>query len=314
VNGVPQTPLPGVSMRYSFDDAAAPTTKQVQYFEMMGTRGIWRDGWKAVTEHGAISGMGHFEDDRWQLFHTDVDRAEARDLAGEYPDKAKELADLWLEEAQKYDVLPLDDRTPAELAAAMPEAVLPPRGIYVYYPDTLDVPDFAAANTRGRSFKILAEVEIGDGAAQGVLFAHGSRFGGHTLFVKDRRLWYAHNFIGIPPEQQLVSDREIEAGAHVLGVEFQKKGTGEHGASYGTARLYVDEQVVAESELLTQYGHFALAGEGLSIGRDSGDAVSKEYTPEFPFTGGHIVKVEVSVGDDAYVDLERQFAAAIARD
>jgi hypothetical protein len=179
---------------------------------------------------------------------------------------------------------------------------------------TLEVPEFSAANIRGRSYKILAEVQLADPDAQGVILAQGARFGGHALFIKDRKLWYVYNFIGIPPEQQLVADRELEVGNRVLGVEFTKERLGERHETHGTARLYVDDQVVAEGPLRTQPGHFALAGEGLSVGRDTGDSVSKEYTPQFPFTGGRIIKVEVSIGDDVYLDIEREFAAAMARD
>lgn len=134
------------------------------------------------------------------------------------------------------------------------------------------------------------------------------------MFVKERRLWYVYNFIGIPPEQQLVSPEELSPGAHVLGVEFAKASTGARHESIGTAHLHVDGVVVGKEDWRTQPGHFALAGEGLSIGRDSGDSVSKEYTPQFPFTGGRIRKVEFSIGDDAYVDLERDFRAGMARD
>src|SRR5262249_18823829 len=142
---------------------------------------------------------------------------------------------------------------------------------------TLEVPEFAAANTRGRSYKILAQVEVADGDVEGVIYAQGARFGGHSLFVKDRRLWYAYNFIGIPPEQQIVADRELAPGRHVVGVEFVKESVGDRHETHGTARLYVDDDVVAESRLKTQPGHFALCGEGLTIGRDSSDPVSKEY-------------------------------------
>ena len=202
----------------------------------------------------------------------------------------RQLVAQWYVEAGKYDVLPLDDRTIAELVAVQPEALIPPGGVYKYYPGTLAVPEFAAANTRGRSYKILAEVEIADPGAEGVMLAQGARFGGHSLFVKDRKLWYAYNFIGIPPEQQLVSEVELEPGSHVLGVEFVKERLGERHETHGTAKLYVDDQVVAEGELRTQPGHFALCGEGLSIGHDSGDPVSKEYSAGFPFTGGRIVR------------------------
>jgi len=314
VLGYEQTPLPGVSMRYSFDDADAPTTKQIQYYEMFGTRGLWSDGWKAVAERGPQIGKGNFENDTWQLFHTDEDRSEARDLADQHPDKVRKLVDLWYVEAGKYDVLPLDDRNIAELIAVQPEAMIPPGGVYKYYPGTLEVPEFSAANTRGRSYKILADVEVDDEAVQGVIYAQGARFGGHALFVKDRKLWYAYNFIGIPPEQQLVSDREIEPGKHVLGVEFVKEDLGDRHEALGTAKLYIDDQVVGAAALKTQPGHFALCGEGLSIGRDSGDPVSKEYTAQFPFAGGTIREIEVNIGDDVYLDVEREFAAALARD
>src|SRR5271155_176794 len=109
VDGVKQTPLVGVSMRYTFENAKAPTRKITQYYEMLGSRGIWHEGWKAVTEHGPFSGIGNFDKDRWQLFHTEIDRSEAHDVADQNPDKVKELVNLWFEEAMKYNVLPLID-------------------------------------------------------------------------------------------------------------------------------------------------------------------------------------------------------------
>jgi len=165
----------------------------------------------------------------------------------------------------------------------------------------------------GVSYKILADVEIGDWSAQGVILAQGSRFGGHALFIKDRRLHYVYNFLGIKPEQHVESE-PLEPGTYVLGVEFVKQSRGEHGESHGTVKLYVDENVVAQAPLRTQSGHFALCGEGLSVGRDTGDSVSEQYTPFFPFEGGRIRKVEISTGDDAYLDLEQQLIAALARD
>jgi arylsulfatase A-like enzyme len=313
VLGYEQTPLPGVSMRYSFDDADAPTQKNIQYYEMIGTRGLWSEGWKAATERAPFIGTQDLATEKWQLFHTDEDRSEAHDVADQYPEKLAELIDLWYVEAGKYDVLPLEGRSLAEIVAAQPEGALPPGGLYTYYPDTTEVSEFSAANTRGRSYKILAQVEIDDADAGGVIFAQGARFGGHSLFVKDQKLYYVYNFIGIPPEQKLVSN-SLKPGRHVLGMEFVKESVDERHATHGTAKLYIDDQVVAEQEIRTQPAHFALCGEGLAVGRDTGDAVSEEYTSPFPFTGGRIGKVEVSVGDDAYVDLEAQFAAAMARD
>jgi hypothetical protein len=310
-NDVPQLPIHGTSLAYTLDDDAAPTRKQVQYYEILGNRAIWHRGWKAVARHESGA---DFDQDRWELYHLDEDYAESRDLAAEHPEKLRELIERWWVEAGKYDVLPLDDRSVAELVAAQPEAMIPPGGVYRYYPGTLEVPEFSAANTRGRSYKILAQVEIDDGDVEGVIYAQGARFGGHSLFVKDRRLWYAYNFVGLPPEQQLVSDREIEPGNHVLGVQFSKQSLGERQETHGTATLYLDDEVVAEAALRTQPDHFALCGEGLPIGRDSGDPVSKEYGAGFPFTGGKINEVEVNIGDDVYLDVEREFAAALARD
>jgi hypothetical protein len=168
-------------------------------------------------------------------------------------------------------------------------------------------------NFTGVSYKILADVEIADPSAQGIILAEGSRFAGHALFLKDRKLHYVYNFLGLKPEQHIESE-PLEPGECVLGVEFVKEGHGEHGEPTGTAKLYVNEDVVAEEPLRTVPAHFSLTGEGLSIGRDTGDSVSEQYTPFFPFEGGRIVKVEVSIGEDAYVDLERQLMAALARD
>jgi hypothetical protein len=159
VNGYEQSPLSGVSMRYSFDDADAPTRKETQYYEMVGNRGIWHKGWKAVTEHGPISSLGKFDQDRWQLFHTDEDRSEAHDVADQHPDKVEELKALWLEEARKNNVLPLNDMGPHELAASglLYRVPVPRIGRYTYYPGTSEIPEALAADTHNVSFKILAE-------------------------------------------------------------------------------------------------------------------------------------------------------------
>ncbi len=313
LNGHEQVPLPGVSMRYSFDAPDAPNAKERQYYAMLGTRGIWEQGWKAVTVHGPTSGIGHFDQDEWQLFHTDEDRSEAHDLAEQEPEKLKELIDAWFEEAEKFNVLPLDDRLPHEILNDPRPQPEPDRATFVYYPDTADVPESVAANTRGRSFRILAEVELTSPDAEGVIFAHGSRFGGHALFLKDKKLWYAYNFLGIPPEQQVVSE-QLEPGKHVLGMEFVKESTGEHGEAHGTTTLYVDEEAGARGPMRTQQAQFTLCGDGLCVGRDSADAVSREYRSPFRFKGGTIHQVEVDVGDDQYIDLEKHAAAMLARE
>ncbi|MGH2476826.1 MAG: sulfatase/phosphatase domain-containing protein, partial [Candidatus Limnocylindrales bacterium] len=313
VDGHKHVPLPGVSMRYSFDSADAPTQKETQYYEMLGTRGIWHQGWKAVTEHGPVPlDLGKFDRDRWQLFHTDEDRSEAHDVADQHPDKLEELKALWLREAEKYNVLPLNDLGILEYRALEYVVGVPQSGQYTYYPGTTEVPQASAANTLNVSYRILAEVEFTEDS-QGVIVAQGSRFGGFTLFANDGKLTYVYNFLGIPPEQRIVADMPAP-GKHIVGVDFLKERAGDNHEPIGTLKLYVDDRVVGEGEIRTMVSRYSLCGEGLCIGYDGGDAVSSEYRPKFEFTGGRVVKVVFDVADDAYVDVERHLAGALARD
>jgi arylsulfatase len=317
VDGVEQHPLSGVSMAYTFDDHDAPTRKETQYYEMLGSRGIWHQGWKAVTEHGPISGLGDFDKDRWQLFHTDEDRSEAHDLADRHPEKVKELVDLWFAEAKANKVLPLNDlqvvgKDLATFLALEFKIPVPPSGQYVYYPGTSEVPERSSANTHSVSYKVLADV-VTTGDTHGVIFAQGSRFGGHALYVKDGMLRYAYNFLGMG-EPQVIEAAVPAPGRHVFGVDFAKERTGEYHEAYGTATLHIDDQAVAKAEIRTMPGHFSLCGEGLCIGYDSGDAVTTDYGSRFPYTGGEIVKVVFDIADDAYVDVESHIAAAMSRD
>ncbi len=306
-DGVKQVPVAGVSMAYTFDAKPdAPTKKKVQYYTMLGTRGIYKDGWKAAAVHAPLSGKGNFEQDRWELYHVAVDRAESKDLAKEHPEKLKELIATYEEEAIKYNVYPLDDRSAPELFTTVRPTSEPPRTRYVYYPDTAAVPEGVAVSIRGRSYKIVANVEITEPDASGVLFAHGSRFGGHSLFIKEKKLYYVYNFLGIKPEQEFVSNVELKPGKYTLGIEFTRTGAGEHGSHEGTAKLYIDEKVVAEGKMRTQPAKFTLSGDGLCVGWDSADAVSSHYKPPARFQGGTIQGVAVDVGEDVYIDLEME--------
>lgn len=315
VDGVKQSPLPGVSMKYSFDKPTAPTTKETQYYEMLGSRGIWHKGWKAVTEHGPISGIGNFDKDRWQLFHTDEDRAESYDLSEKHPDKTKEMADLWLAEAKKYNVLPLNDMTALELAATPGlryHVPVPKSGQYIYYPGTSEIPEASAANTHRVSYKILAEVNF-TSDTQGVIMAQGSRFGGQTMYVKDGTFTYLYNFLGLEPVTKLEAPAPT-SGTHIVGFEFIKERDGKYSEAHGKGKLYIDDAVVAECDMRTIAAMYSLCGEGLCIGYDSGDRVTQEYEHRFEFKNGTIKKVVFDVADDAYVDVEQHFAAAMARD
>jgi arylsulfatase len=175
------------------------------------------------------------------------------------------------------------------------------------------VPEGVAVNVRNRSYKILADVVITDANCAGVIFAHGSRFGGHALFIKDRKLHYVYNFLGISPEQEFVSG-ELALGKYTLGMEFTKTGTGPHHEPLGTAKLYVNGKVVAEGPMKTQPGKFTLSGDGLCVGYDSGDAVSKEYKSPGEFHGGTILGVGVTTEKADYSALELEAKAALMRD
>jgi arylsulfatase len=191
----------------------------------------------------------------------------------------------------------------------------PARDRYLYYPDTAPVPEGVAVNVRNRSYKILANVDIQDAGASGVIFAHGSRFGGHALFLKGGKLYYVYNFLGIKPEQKLVSSADVTKGKHTFGLEFTRdEKPGPNGETLGNAKLYIDDKVVAQGPLKTQPGKFTLSGDGLCVGFDSGDAVSEEYQTPGRFKGGEIQVVAVTVEKASYADLEKEAAAALARD
>ena len=314
-NGVEQFPLSGVSMKYTFDAAPdAPTQKKRQFYTIYGTRGIWEDGWVAAAVHAPFTGKGHFDQDQWQLYHVDVDRSEFTDLAKQYPEKVEALKKAWDEEARINLALPMDDRYGPELLVIPRPSGEPPRDRYVYYPNAAPVPEGVAVNIRNRSYKILANVEITDADAGGVIFAHGSRFGGHSLFIKDHKLYYVYNFLGSKPEQKFVSSEELKPGKYTLGMEFTRTGAGPHHESLGTTKLYINGKVVAQGPMKAQAGKFTLSGDGLCVGYDSGDAVSSEYKTPGTFHGGTIFAVGVTVEKASYEALELEAERALAKD
>ena len=198
VKGYPQVPLEGVSLRSTFEDADAPTPKDTAFFSMLGSRAIWHKGWKAVAVHpSAPSDWSHFGEDRWELYDTEATAPRCTTWPTEHPEKLRELVDLWYHEAGRYNGLPLDDRTALEILGEERPQLTVPRERYVYRAGLSEVPEASAVNIRNRSFTIAAEVEIADENAGGVVFAHGSRFGGHALYLKDGTLKYVNNFCGI---------------------------------------------------------------------------------------------------------------------
>ena len=311
--GVEQYPLSGVSMKYTFDAKPdAPTEKHIQYYTMLGTRALWKDGWKAVAVHSPLTGKGHFDQDKWELYHVDVDRSESTDLAAQYPEMLEELKLEWFHEANKNMALPLDDRSATDILSIDRPTEEAARNVYTYYPHTSAVPEAVCVNIRGKSYKIVANVDI-TANASGVIFAHGSRFGGHSLFIKNHKLYYIYNFLGIT-EQQLVSPAPLKPGKYTFGMEFTKESAGKYGESIGTMQLYINDKAVAKGPMKAQVGKFTLVGDGLCIGWDSGDPVSKQYKSPGEFKGGTISFVKVSTGKEKYSDLETEAKRAWAKE
>ena len=316
IKGYTQSSFDGMSMRYSFDDANAKTARQTQFYSMLGSRSIWHDGWKAVTTHIGAQGWGDYANDTWELYHTEEDRSECHNLAAQEPGRLRDLVNLWYVEAGANGALPLDDRGPVEILTTPRPVLTAPRDAYTYYPDTAEVPESQAVNVRNRSYSIGALVDIPGPGASGVLFAHGSWFGGHALYVKDNRLHYSYNFVG-SLDQRIVATQDLPVGEDViLSASFTKDGEDPPGTATGILSLFYGDQKVGEGRIKTQPGKFSLGGEGLCVGRDSGEAVTDDYPGAAPwrFTGGTVKKVMVNVSGKPYVDLEHEAVAMMARE
>ncbi len=316
IKGHAQTPFDGVSMRYSFDDASGLSHRATQFYSMLGSRSIWHDGWKAVTTHVSCAGWGDFGNDTWELYHTDADRSECHNLADREPARLRDLINLWYAEAGANGAFPLDDRSPVEIFTTPRPMLTEPRNRYTYFPGGAEVPEAQAVNIRNRSYGIGAHVDIGSPGSAGVLFAHGSRFGGHSLYLKDGRLRYVYNFVG-SLEQRIVASEDVPTGENlILAAAFDKDGEEAPGVATGILSLYYGDRKVGEGRIKTQPGKFSVAGEGLCVGRDSGEPVTDDYpgTSPWRFTGGTIHRVAVNVSGQPYLDLEREAAAMLARE
>jgi arylsulfatase A-like enzyme len=307
-----QAPIEGVSMLYSFKDANAPTTKQVQYFEMLGNRGIWYKGWKAVTFHSGLpwesKPRSSFDEDKWELYNVEQDFSECHDLAEKHPDKLRQLVELWWAEAGKYNVMPLDDRRMERFSAR--EAV-EERTSYTFYSGAVRIPQGAAPNTKNRSYSITAEVEIpADGNAEGPVCAIGGVGSGWSLYIKDRRLMYCYNNNGqlyyVRSETQLPGGGKLE-----LRFEFEKTGKEKVGAG-GIGRLYVNKNKVGEGEIPRTVNYIYGLDETFDIGLDTGTPVTNEYKTDARFTGT-IKKVVVDLAGQPHVDAETETKIVMKR-
>lgn len=312
LKGYEQAGIEGESFVHTFEDREA-RGRRTQFYSMLGQRAMYEDGWLACTVHPPLSGWGHFDEDEWELYHLDEDRAQLRNLAAEEPERLEALKRLWFENAKKINGMPLDDRSPAEILATPRPQPGKDRDRYIYYPDAAVVPEEVAVTVRGRSYTIAAGVTLESAEAEGVLFAQGGAAGGHSLYLQDGRLHYVYNWLG-ENVQKISSDDGITEGRHVFSAEFHKDGEDEKThAAKGKLTLYIDERDVGSADIVTQPGHFGL-GDGLSVGRDSASAVSPDYRAPFEFDGGTIDRVVVDVSGDPYVDHEKEVQRYLARD
>ncbi len=305
LNGLRQRPLEGVSFAHTFDDAAAPTRKAVQYYEMIGSRALWADGWKAVVEQpqGAPMTEEMLARQQWELYHVAEDFSESTDLAAAHPRRLAALVERWWVEAGKYNVLPLDSRMELRMGERKPSTVSAGNR-HVYYPGMAPQFEYTAVNLKNRSFSITAEVEIPAGGAEGVLLAHGSWFAGYSLYVKARRLVYVHNYLGLG-EYRIVSTEDLPEGATTLALRFTR--TGEH---CGRGALFVGGRQVGEGEIpRTIPAVIETSGEGLCCGYDSGVPVTPDYAAPFRFTG-RIARVVVETGPPGGADPEAEVRTA----
>jgi arylsulfatase A-like enzyme len=301
VNGIMQQPIEGISFAYSFDDPAASEQHTTQYFEMFGNRGIYHDGWSAVTQHIVPylpdKGELDWNADRWELYDGSKDWSQAHDLAAEMPEKLAELQQLFMVEAAKYKVFPLDDRRiwrmNAELAGR-PE-LMGKRTSLTLYPGMTHLMENAVINVKNKSHTVTAEVEVPEDGAEGVIIAQGGRFGGWSLYVKDGRPVYCHNWIGVA-RYMVAGEEPLPAGPVTLRYAFAYDG-GSPGAG-GTGALYVNGRQVAEGRIEQTVGYTFSLDEGMDVGMDLATPVSEDYAMNDNAFTGTIRCVKVDIGQD----------------
>jgi len=287
VDGITQKPIAGVSMLYSFNNAAAPSTRHIQYFETGGHRAIYHDGWVATAFHGVpwvLSGsVGNFDGDKWELYNIDEDFSEAVDLASKEPGKLKELQALFDEEARKYDVYPLDDRFVERAINPDRPSVVRGRTTFTYAAGTTRIPEGSAPPIYQRSHRIAANVVIPDNKTEGVIVATGGSSAGYTLFVKDGKVVYEYNFFG-KARYRVVSNIPLPAGDVEIALDYAQKPFKPFVESTGgPAKLFINGKLAGEGEIENVTpGRFS-ATETLDIGMDLGSTVSLDYHDKAPF-------------------------------
>jgi arylsulfatase len=321
VNGVLQSPYEGTSMSYSFNDAEAPERHQTQYFEMFCNRGIYHKGWSAVTRHSTpweMSGqvLPAFDDDVWELYDGNLDWTQSNDLAKENPDKLHELQRLWLIEAVKYNVLPLDDRQVERFIAEVAgRPTLIKGNSQLLFGGMGRLSEHSVLDIKNKSFAVTSEMEVPADGAEGVIIAQGGRFGGWSLYAKKGRAKFHYNLLGIT-SYDIEATEPIPAGTTQVRMEFGYDGDGM--GKGGDVTLYYDGREVGTGRVDQTQAVIFSADETTDVGYESGTTVSPDYTAHTSRFNGKIHWVQIDLGDDAkdadhYIDPDERFRVAMAR-
>jgi arylsulfatase A-like enzyme len=302
VNGVQQHPIEGVSMAYAFNDAKAAERHETQYFEMFGNRGIYHNGWTAVTRHKTpwlLIGekTPAFDDDVWELYDTNKDWSQANDLSKQMPEKLHELQRLWLIEATRYNVLPLDDNLGARLnsdTAGRPQLITGKSQILFGSMGRLS--ENSVLNLKNKSHSVTAAIVVPTTGAEGVIVAQGGNIGGWSLYAKGGKLKYCYNLLGIH-QFYAESSGPLPAGEHQVRMEFAYAGGGL--GKGGTATLFVDGKKVGEGKVAATAAMVFSADDGCDVGVDTGSPVSPDYGSRGNEFTGHVKGVQLAIAEDA---------------
>jgi arylsulfatase len=301
VEGVQQIPIEGVSMLYSFDDPGAAEQRETQYFEMLGNRGIYHKGWTAVTHHKTpwilVGEKTHpFDDDVWELYDTNADWTQAHDVSKKYPERLHALQRLWLIEATRHNVLPLDDRM---IERADPDVAGRPILIkgktQILFPGMGRLSENTVLNLKNKSHSITAEIEVPSQTAEGVLVAQGANIGGWSLYCKAGRLKYCYNLLGI--NYFYAETTPLPSGTHQVRVEFKYDGGGL--GKGGTVSLFVDGKQTGEGRVAATAPFVFSADDGLDVGEDSGAPVSPDYGATGNEFNGRIRGIQLAIDEAA---------------
>ena len=285
-------------MAYAFDDPGAPERHETQYFEMVGNRGIYHQGWTAVTKHAtpwlATAALPALEDDTWELYDTSADWSQARDLAAEQPERLAELQRLFLDEAGRYGVLPIDDRRVERLdPATAGRPTLVKGDSQLLFGGMGRLTEATMLNVKNRSHAVTAEITLPEGGASGVIIAQGGAFGGWSLYASDGRLVYCHNFLGLQRFKVAADSTLAPGGTHVVRMEFAYDGGGM--GKGGTVTLFTDEGLVGEGRVEATVPIIYSLDETADIGRDTASPVSDDYTAADSAFSGTVAWVRIDL-------------------